>query len=87
MIIFCHGYKGFKDWGLGTTLQNPFKRHSLSKFNFSLNGGTLENPIDFPDLKAFARNTYTQEVNDLSNVINLMVSEHKNIIINFFSWS
>ena len=35
------------------------------KFNFSHNGGTIENPIDFPDLKAFGNNTYGKEVADL----------------------
>ena len=86
MIIFCHGYKGFKDWGAWNNVAKSFQKKDIhfSKFNFSLNGGTLENPIDFPDLKAFARNTYTQEVNDLSNVINLMVTEHKNITSSIF---
>ena len=45
------------------------------KFNFSLNGGTINNPIDFPDLDAFAKNTYSQEVYDLNRVIDY-VNQH-----------
>jgi pimeloyl-ACP methyl ester carboxylesterase len=40
------------------------------KFNFSHNGGTVENAIDFPDLNAFGENNFTIELNDLEDVIN-----------------
>jgi esterase/lipase len=39
------------------------------KFNFSHNGGTVEQPIDFPDLEAFGNNNYTKELDDLETVI------------------
>ena len=39
------------------------------KFNFSHNGGTIEQPIDFPDLEAFGNNNYTKELYDLESVI------------------
>jgi len=42
------------------------------KFNFSLNGGTIQHPIDFPDLEAFSRNTYSQELIDVKRVINFI---------------
>ena len=38
-------------------------------FNFSHNGGTPEQPIDFPDLDAFSKNTYSKELADLDTVI------------------
>ena len=41
------------------------------KFNFSHNGGTVEQPIDFPDLEAFGNNNYTKELDDLESVIRL----------------
>ena len=40
------------------------------KFNFSHNGGTLEQPVDFPDLEAFGNNNYTKELDDLDTVLN-----------------
>ena len=45
------------------------------KFNFSHNGGTIENPIDFPDLEAFGNNNYTKELDDLEAVIDWILSE------------
>lgn len=70
-IIFCHGYKGFKDWGAWDLMAEYFTERgfTLVKFNFSYNGGTIEEPIDFPDLEAFAQNNYSTELNDLGAVI------------------
>lgn len=48
------------------------------KFNFSHNGGTMEQPIDFPDLEAFGNNNYTKELDDLESVIN-WVCENKHL--------
>ena len=67
IIIFCHGYKGFKDWGAWNLMANAFAKAGFLflKFNFSHNGGTVEQPIDFPDLEAFGNNNYTKELDDL----------------------
>ncbi|MFK7782946.1 alpha/beta hydrolase family protein [Psychroserpens sp.] len=77
LVIFCHGYKGFKDWGAWDLVAKTFSDHDLFfiKFNFSHNGGTVENPIDFPDLEAFAENNYTKELNDLKDILDLVCSE------------
>tara|TARA_B110000091_G_scaffold208961_1_gene249408 strand:- start:6524 stop:7363 length:840 start_codon:yes stop_codon:yes gene_type:complete len=71
VIIFCHGYKGFKDWGAWNLMAESFAKSGFFfiKFNFSHNGGTLEQPIDFPDLEAFGNNNYTKELDDLESVI------------------
>lgn len=72
LVIFCHGYKGYKDWGAWNLVAEEFVKAGFIflKFNFSYNGGTIENPVDFPDLKAFGENTYTKELEDLHTVIN-----------------
>lgn len=44
------------------------------KFNFSYNGGTVENPIDFPDEEAFSQNNYSTELGDLKCVLNWIQS-------------
>ncbi len=71
VIIFCHGYKGFKDWGAWNLMAKTFADAGFCfvKFNFSHNGGTIEQPIDFPDLEAFGNNNYTKEIDDLGSVI------------------
>ena len=77
LIIFCHGYKGFKDWGCWNLMAHKFAQNGFNflKFNFSHNGGTMSNPIDFPDLKAFSENNYSIEVNDVIRVVNYVKSQ------------
>jgi pimeloyl-ACP methyl ester carboxylesterase len=72
IIIFCHGYKGFKDWGAWNLMAEAFAKAGFCfiKFNFSYNGGTIEQPIDFPDLEAFGNNNYSKELDDLQSGIN-----------------
>ena len=71
VVIFCHGYKGFKDWGAWNVMAEAFANAGFFfiKFNFSHNGGTAEQPIDFPDLEAFGHNNYSKELDDLDTVI------------------
>ena len=71
IVIFCHGYKGFKDWGAWDLVAEKFAKEGFFfiKFNFSHNGGTAENPIDFPDLEAFAQDNFTKQLDDLQSVI------------------
>ncbi len=71
IVIFCHGYKGFKDWGAWGLMAKAFANEGFFfvKFNFSHNGGTVDEPIDFPDLEAFGNNNYTKELDDLETVI------------------
>ena len=78
VIIFCHGYKGFKDWGAWPMVANTFAKQGFFfvAFNFSHNGGTLENPIDFPDLEAFGQNNFIKELDDLETVIK-WITENK----------
>ncbi|MBP1840486.1 alpha/beta hydrolase family protein [Formosa algae] len=71
IVIFCHGYKGFKDWGAWNVMAEHFANAGFFfiKFNFSHNGGTVDQPIDFPDLDAFGANNYSIELDDLKDVI------------------
>ncbi|NQY06333.1 MAG: alpha/beta hydrolase [Flavobacteriaceae bacterium] len=75
-VIFCHGYKGFKDWGAWDLVAQEFANHNIFfiKFNFSHNGGTIEQPIDFPDLEAFGHNNYIKELDDLQTVIDWIIA-------------
>lgn len=79
IIIFCHGYKGFKDWGAWDLMAEAFAEAGFCfiKFNFSHNGGTMENPIDFPDLEAFGHNNYSKELDDLDAIITWSQNQFK----------
>ncbi|MEW7289652.1 alpha/beta hydrolase family protein [Aquimarina sp. 2304DJ70-9] len=76
IVIFCHGYKGFKDWGAWDLVAEAFANAGFffMKFNFSHNGGTAERPIDFPDLEAFGNNNFIKELDDLETVLDWITS-------------
>ncbi|WP_214071282.1 alpha/beta fold hydrolase [Mucilaginibacter sp. dw_454] len=71
LVIFAHGFKGFKDWGTHNLLARHFAENGYRflKFNFSHNGTTPDSPTDFTDLIAFADNTFSIELDDLNTVI------------------
>ena len=45
IVIFCHGYKGFKDWGAWHLMLEAISKSKFCcvTFNFSHNGGTIKN--------------------------------------------
>ncbi|MDO6736491.1 S9 family peptidase [Wenyingzhuangia sp. 2_MG-2023] len=79
IVIFCHGYKGYKDWGAWNLMATEFAKQNFFfvKFSFSHSGGTVKQPIDFPDLKAFGQNSYTKELDDLQSVIDFIVNQEE----------
>jgi len=74
ILIFAHGFKGFKDWG-----GFPYYCEKLAaggfavlSFNFSYNGVEKASPMDFTRLDLFAENTHSTELTDISTVINYL---------------
>lgn len=76
LLVFCHGFKGFKDWGCFPYMLDKFADAGLFvvSFNFSLNGTDNEkqNPIDFDRLDNFAVNTFSEELDDLGAVLDYL---------------
>ncbi|MCC7430877.1 dienelactone hydrolase family protein [bacterium] len=78
LIFVCHGFKGFKDWGMF-----PYVCERLSKigfnvisFNFSLNG--IENNLEnFTNLDNFRINTYSREILDLEEIVSYVTKNGK----------
>ena len=70
-VIFSHGFKGFKDWGAFNKMAKYFASQDIVfiKFNFSYNGTTQDDPLNFTDLEAFGNNNFCKELDDLSLVI------------------
>ena len=71
VVIFAHGFKGFKDWGCWNQVADTIARagYIFIKFNFSHNGLELGQVAQFTDLEAFGRNTYSKELTDLQYLI------------------
>jgi len=71
LIIFLHGFKGFKDWGGFPYLLEKISEKGFITvaFNFSYNG-IEDDLMSFTRLDKFAENTFSRELDDLNDVIN-----------------
>jgi len=75
IIVFVHGFKGFKDWGFGPYLGEFFsnKGFFVLTFNFSLNGVPAGSQ-NFEEPEKFAQNSISREVKELIFVIDSLKS-------------
>ncbi len=71
VVIYAHGFNGFKDWGGFERIAAYFTKHrmALLAFNFSHNGTTPDSLMDFVDLEAFGQNNYSIQLYDLTKII------------------
>ncbi len=74
IVVFAHGFKGFKDWGAWPLAAEIFaaKRLPFFKFNFSHNGTTPNHLQDFKDLEGFGNNNFKIEYDDLGCVLDFI---------------
>lgn len=70
IVVFNHGFKGFKDWGIWDMVAKSFANEGFAfvKFNQSHNGIKIKKPLEFTDLDSFGRNTYSNELTDIEAV-------------------
>lgn len=87
LLVFCHGFKGFKDWGCFPYMLDSISANKICcvSFNFSFNGvdNEKDNPALFDKLDLFAKNTFSRELDDLGDVIDWLESEQKNYNYDF----
>ena len=71
VVIFIHGFKGFKDWGAHDLMARYFVKNGYRflKFNLSHNGVTANNFHDISDVNSFADNTFSKEMIDIEIII------------------
>lgn len=76
LILFLHGFKGFKDWGPFDAMASAFASEGFifAKMNFSHNGTTPEHPTEFVDLQAFANNNFCIELDDAGAALDFLLS-------------
>ena len=67
IVVFIHGYMGFKDWGAWNLMEACFVNRGFGfcKFNLTHNGTTIQNALEFADLNAFSQNRYSYEKTDV----------------------
>lgn len=70
MVVYAHGFNGFKDWGNGDLMAQYFttKGFIFAKFNFSHNGTSPDALEEFVDLEAFGQNNFSKQLFDLDQV-------------------
>ena len=71
VVVFCHGFKGFKDWGPYPEWGRYLAQAGFISvhLNFSYNGVHRDAPTEFTELDKFADNTFTRELDDLQAVL------------------
>ncbi len=71
IVLFLHGFKGFKDWGCWGLIGSHFAQASFVFIacNFSHNGTTPDAPEEFGDLEAFGQNNFSKELFDINAVL------------------
>ena len=75
VIIFLHGFKGFKDWGAFPDACAELGKAGFAvlAMNFSLNG-VGESMTEFDQLDLFGRETLSQDLDDVGSVIKALQS-------------
>jgi uncharacterized protein len=73
VIVACHGFKGFKDWGFWPPTGAAFAEAGLALVTFNVSGsGIGEDSQQFTELDRFEANTIGKEVEDLGAVIDAL---------------
>ena len=74
VVVFVHGFKGFKDWGHFPLVADFFAGQGFVfvKLNLSHNGVVVGGHGDLEDLEAFGRNNFSIELNDVGQVIDAL---------------
>lgn len=82
LLLFAHGFKGFKDWGHWDLIARQFAQRGwfFVKFNFSHNGVTPEEPLEFVDLEAFGQNNYSRELEDVEAVLAFLREDPRKLL-------
>lgn len=73
VVVVCHGFKGFKNWGffpeIGARLAHS--GFAVVLFNFS-GSGIGADLLQFTDLDGFARDTMSRQLDDLGRVLDAL---------------
>jgi pimeloyl-ACP methyl ester carboxylesterase len=71
VLVFVHGFKGFKDWGHFPLIARFFAEQGFVfvKLDLSHNGIVVGGSGDLEDLDAFGRNNFSIELDDLGQLL------------------
>ncbi|MBO3271715.1 alpha/beta hydrolase family protein [Hymenobacter defluvii] len=74
VVVFVHGFKGFKDWGHFNVLADYFAQQGFVfiKLNLSHNGVVVGGSGDLEDMEAFGHNNFSLELDDLGALLDAL---------------
>ncbi|GGF18482.1 alpha/beta hydrolase family protein [Hymenobacter cavernae] len=74
LVVFVHGFKGFKDWGHFNVLADYFAQQGFVfvKLNLSHNGVVPGGSGDLEDMEAFGHNNFSIELDDLGALLDAL---------------
>ena len=74
VVVFVHGFKGFKDWGHFNVLADWFAQQGFVfvKLNLSHNGLVVGGTGDLEDLEAFGQNNFSLELDDIGALLDCL---------------
>ncbi len=66
VVVICHGFKGFKDWGFFPHLATRAARAGMTAVSFNFSGsGVGPDGESFSEPERFARQTFSNDLEDL----------------------
>ncbi|MFT5284721.1 MAG: dienelactone hydrolase [Planctomycetota bacterium] len=68
-VLLIHGHRSFMDWAFMPLIANRLAAAGLASVAFNMSGSGIGPDLDhFTELEAFAKNTYSQELEDIERV-------------------
>lgn len=68
-VLALHGFMGFMNWGFGPEMSRRIARAGMAAVYFNHSGsGIGEDLMNFTELEAFARHTFTRQLEDTERV-------------------
>jgi len=77
VAILCHGFKGFRMWGMFPYLARRLAAtgRGVVLFDYSHNGTEASNPEEFTRLDLFEKQTMTRHVEDMGRILGALEDE------------
>jgi dienelactone hydrolase len=68
-VLVLHGFKGFMNWGFFPEIARRIASRGMIAVRFNMSGSGIGDDLErFTELEAFARNTFSRELEDLEQV-------------------
>ena len=75
VVVVCHGFKGFKNWGFFPWLGERLAAAGFLSVSFNFSGcGVGADLFEFTELDRFAADTITRQIDDLGTVLDGVTS-------------